>query len=169
MDMAADGKRSAGTATETDPTTATAVAVVVRAEDAEYVPLPHGGGFTLLTDGAPLGANRLALGPGAAGARPHFHARSAELFHVLAGTVEFRLDGAVETVGAGGTVLVPPGLPHAFGATADGPAELLAVLGPAVERFEYFRALGRIRHGLQSFDDLLPQQERYDVHFVDRA
>ncbi|MFB0630749.1 cupin domain-containing protein [Streptomyces sp. AB3(2024)] len=163
MDMTADGTRSAGTATRT------ATAVVVRAEDAEYVPLPHGGGFTLLTDGAPLGANRLALGPGAAGARPHFHARSAELFHVLAGTVEFRLDGAVETVGAGGTVLIPPGLPHAFGATADGPAELLAVLGPAVERFDYFRALGRIQHGLQSFDDLLPEQERYDVYFVDRA
>lgn len=165
MDMTADGKRSTGTATAT----AVAVAVVVRAEDAEYVPLPHGGGFTLLTDGAPLGANRLALGSGAAGARPHFHARSAELFHVLAGTVEFRLDGAVETVGAGGTVLIPPGVPHAFGATADGPAELLAVLGPAVERFDYFRALGRVQHGLQSFDDLLPEQERYDVHFVDRA
>ncbi|MFE2149998.1 cupin domain-containing protein [Streptomyces lavendulae] len=163
MTMTADGKRSAGTAT------AVARAVVVRAEEAERVPLPHGGGFTLLTDGGPLGANRLALGPGAAGARPHFHARSAELFHVLAGTVEFRLDGAVETVGAGGTVLVPPGLPHAFGATADGPAELLAVLGPAVERFEYFRTLGRVQHGLRPFEDLLPEQDRYDVHFVDRA
>ncbi|MFD8291224.1 cupin domain-containing protein [Streptomyces lavendulae] len=163
MTMTADGKRSAGTAT------AVARAVVVRAEEAERVPLPHGGGFTLLTDGGPLGANRLALGPGAPGARPHFHARSAELFHVLAGTVEFRLDGAVETVGAGGTVLVPPGLPHAFGATADGPAELLAVLGTAVERFEYFRTLGRVQHGLRPFEDLLPEQDRYDVHFVDRA
>ncbi|MFE2144709.1 cupin domain-containing protein [Streptomyces sp. NPDC059456] len=144
-------------------------AVVVRADDAEYVPLPHGGGFTLLTDGGPLSANRLALAAGATGARPHFHARSAELFHVLDGTVEFRLDGAVEAIGAGGVVLIPPGLPHAFGATADGPAELLAVLGSPVERFGYFRALGRIQHGLQPFEDLLPEQDRYDVHFVDRA
>ncbi|MER5726766.1 cupin domain-containing protein [Streptomyces sp. NPDC002138] len=143
--------------------------MVVRAEDAEYVPLPHGGGFTLLTDGGPLGANRLTLGPGAPGARPHFHARSAELFHVLAGTVEFWLDGAVEAVDAGGVVLVPPGSPHAFGATADGPAELLAVLGSGVARFDYFRTLGRVQHGLQPFTDLLPDQDRYDVHFLDHA
>ncbi|MFD8984171.1 cupin domain-containing protein [Streptomyces sp. NPDC059564] len=144
-------------------------AVVVQAQDAEYVPLPHGGGFTLLMDGGPLAVNRLALGPGAAGARPHVHSSAAELFHVLSGTVEFRLGGTVEEVGPGGLVLVPPGLPHAFGATTDGPAELLVVMNSSAERFEYFRALGRIQHGLQPFTDLLPLQDQYDVHFVDHA
>ncbi|MEU4274180.1 hypothetical protein [Streptomyces tanashiensis] len=40
------------------------------------------------------------------------------------------------------------------------------VLAPGVDRFGYFRSLGRIRHGLESFDDLLAEQGRYDVHFL---
>lgn len=141
---------------------------VVQADEAEHVPLPHGGGFHLLADGGALGANRLALGAGATGARLHFHARSTELFYVLAGTVEFELAGETTAVGRGGLVLVPPGMPHAFGAAPGTPAEVLAVLSPGVERFGYFRALGRIQHGLEPFESLLPAQDRYDVRFVDR-
>lgn len=146
-------------------------ALVVQPHDAEFVALPHGGGFHLLADasatGGALGANRLALGPGADGARPHHHARSTELFYVLDGTLEFFLDGALSTVGAGGLVVVPPGLPHAFGAAAGVPADIVSVLTPGVERFEYFRTLGRIQDGSTSFADLLPLQDHYDVHFHD--
>ncbi|WP_327134179.1 hypothetical protein [Streptomyces sp. NBC_01343] len=39
------------------------------------------------------------------------------------------------------------------------------MLTPGVERFGYFRTLGRIQHGLAPFEELLPHQERYDVHF----
>ncbi|MFE6854759.1 hypothetical protein ACFVDH_28675, partial [Streptomyces sp. NPDC057674] len=46
------------------------------------------------------------------------------------------------------------------------PAELLSVLAPGVDRFEYFRTLGRIQYGQEAFDDLLQHQERYDVHFL---
>lgn len=148
-------------------------ALVVRAGSAEHVPLPHGGGFDLLADGADtggaLGANRLTLGAGADGARPHLHARSTELFHVLDGAVEFFLDGGTTTVTRGGLVVVPPGMPHAFGAAAGATAALLAVLTPGVDRFGYFRALGRIQHGLDTFDSLLPEQDRYDVHFLGGA
>ncbi len=139
---------------------------VVQAEEIEHVPLPHGGGFQLLADGGALGANRLLLGAGMAGARRHLHTRSTELFHVLDGTMEFELDGDTAEVGRGGLVLVPPGVPHAFAAAPGGPAEILAVLSPGIERFGYFRALGRIQHGLEPFESLLPEQERYDVHFV---
>ncbi|MEV6731397.1 cupin domain-containing protein [Streptomyces sp. NPDC051364] len=87
-------------------------ALIVRSEEAEYVPLPHDGGFRLLADagatGGALGANRLALGEGADGARPHYHARSSELFYVLDGTVQFSLDGEMETVGPGALVVIPP-------------------------------------------------------------
>ncbi|MCF3121204.1 cupin domain-containing protein [Streptomyces arenae] len=148
-------------------------ALVVRGEDAERVPLPHGGGFRLLADasgtGGALGANTLALGEGADGARPHFHAVSHELFYVTEGAVDFLLDGDPVTVGEGGLVVVPPRMPHAFGAAPGTTAELLAVLAPGVERFGYFRALGRIQHGLEPFDGLLPEQDRYDVHFVPTA
>ncbi|WFB08359.1 cupin domain-containing protein [Streptomyces sp. LX-29] len=148
-------------------------ALVILPEQAEHVPLPHGGGFRLLADGGEtggaLGANRLTLGAGADGARTHHHALSTELFYVLDGTVEFFLDGELKPVGAGGLVVVPPTMPHAFGAAAGTTADLIAVLTPGVDRFGYFRALGRIQHGLEPFESLLPQQDRYDVHFHDPA
>jgi quercetin dioxygenase-like cupin family protein len=145
-------------------------ALVVPADAAEVVGLPAGGAFTLLADasdtGGALGANRLTLGPGRDGAKPHYHALSTELFYVLDGAVEFLLDQDVITVTEGGLVVVPPRLPHAFGAAPGTGAELLAVLTPGVDRFGYFRRLGRIQHGLEPFDGLLPEQERYDVHFA---
>ncbi|MEU7029193.1 cupin domain-containing protein [Streptomyces sp. NPDC046275] len=145
-------------------------ALIVRPHEAEQVPLPHGGAFHLLADasstGGALGANRLTLGEGASGARPHYHARSTELFYVLDGVMEFALDGRTETVAAGGLVCVPAGLAHSFGAAAGSTADLLAVLTPGIDRFAYFRSLGRIQHGLMPFDRLLPEQDRFDVHFL---
>lgn len=144
-------------------------AFVMPADAAEVVELPAGGAFTLLADAShtsgALGANRLSLGRGRDGARPHFHALSTELFHVLAGDMEFLLGDERVTVSAGGLVVVPPGLPHAFGAAPGAEADVLVVLTPGIERFEYFRRLGRVR----PFDDPLSEQDRYDVHFVDDA
>ncbi|MDP4505343.1 cupin domain-containing protein [Nonomuraea turcica] len=146
-------------------------ALILEPYDAEYVALPGGGGFQLLADasdtGGALGANRLLLGKGADGARPHHHALSTELFYVLDGTVEFLLDGLLTSVSRGGLVVIPPRMPHAFGATPGSTADLLVVLTSGVDRFGYFRALGRIQHGLEPFDSLLPLQEHYDVHFLD--
>ncbi|MFH8993007.1 cupin domain-containing protein [Streptomyces sp. NPDC017940] len=150
-----------------------AAAYIVRPGTAEHVPLPHGGGFELLADagdtGGALGVNRLTLGEGADGARPHQHARSTELFYVLDGVVEFFVGGGTTSVARGGLVVVPPGTPHAFGAAAGATADLLAALTPGVDRFGYFRALGRIQRGLDTFDSLLPEQDRYDVHFLGGA
>ncbi|MFB4270861.1 cupin domain-containing protein [Nonomuraea sp. GTA35] len=148
-------------------------AFVVPSQSAEVVVLPAGGAFTLLADASDtagaLGANRLTLGPGRDGARLHYHARSTELFYVLDGALDFLLGEERMTLTKGGLVVVPPRLPHAFGAAPGTGADLLAVLTPGVERYGYFRQLGRIQHGLEPFDSLLPEQERYDVHFVDAS
>jgi quercetin dioxygenase-like cupin family protein len=161
-----DAGTESGVEAETDAETGTGAApLVVRAADAEDVPLPHAGVFRLLADGGAAGVNRLSLGAGSAGAPNHFHTRSTELFYVLGGTAEFRLGAEPVLVTEGGLVLVPPRLTHAFGAAPGGGAELLVVLTPGVERFDYFRTLGRIQHGLASFEELLPHQDRYDVHF----
>lgn len=145
--------------------------VIVRPHETEHVGLAHGSAFRLLADasttGGTLGANVLALGEGADGAAPHHHRRSAELFYVLSGRAEFFLNGTLTPLEQGGLVVVPPGTPHAFGAAPGVRAELLVVLVPGVDRFDYFRALGRIAQGLDSFDSLLPLQERHDVHFLD--
>ncbi|AWT47217.1 MULTISPECIES: cupin domain-containing protein [Streptomyces] len=146
-------------------------ALVVPLHDAEVVPLAGAGAFRLLADGTAadgaLGVNRLSLETGADGARPHYHARSSEMFYVLGGTACFLLGERLVTVDAGGLVVVPPGLPHAFGAAPAATADLLVVAAPGSDRFDYFRRLGRISRGEETFADLLPEQERYDVHFVD--
>ncbi|MBL1106500.1 hypothetical protein JK361_18150 [Streptomyces sp. 5-8] len=72
-------------------------------------------------------------------------------------------------MGQGGLVVVPPGIPHAFGAAPGVSAELLVVLTPGVDRFDHFRPLGRIPQGLESHDSLMPHQERFDVHFLDAS
>lgn len=147
-------------------------ALVVRPDEVEHV-ATSAGGFLLLADaaqtGGVMGANRLILGAGADGARPHHHAASAELFYVVEGAAEFLLGSTMVRVEAGGVVLVPPGMVHAFGAAPGSAVELLIILTPGVDRFDYFRTLGRIDRGEDSFTSLLPMQDQYDVHFDDPA
>ncbi|RVX40732.1 cupin domain [Nonomuraea polychroma] len=146
-------------------------AVVVPEGSAEVVELSQGGAFRLLVDASAtsraFSANRLTLSLGVDGAKPHYHALSSELFYVLAGTTEFLLGERIVTAGRGSLVAVPPKVVHAFGAAPDSTADLLVIMAPGVERFEYFRRLGRISHGQDSFDSLLPEQDRFDVHFAD--
>ncbi|MBN6033357.1 cupin domain-containing protein [Amycolatopsis sp. 195334CR] len=135
---------------------------ISRADAAEVLTLPGGGAFHLLadashTDGA-LGANRLVLGVGAAGAKTHYHAKSTEVFYVLDGVAEFVLGDEHTQVSRGDLVVVPPGLPHAFGAAPGHPTDLLVLLTPGVERFDYFRQLAR--------GEAVLDADAYDVHFV---
>jgi quercetin dioxygenase-like cupin family protein len=149
-----------------------APAVIIRHEDAELLELPTAA-FGLLADSeatqGSLSVNRLSLGPGADGAKPHYHALSWELFYVIEGTMEFLLDNRLSVVAAGDLVLVPPRLPHAFGATPGSTADVLVLIAPGVERFGYFRHLQQIALGQERADSLAPEQDRYDVHFTDNA
>lgn len=135
---------------------------ISRADTAELLTLPGGGAFHLLADashtGGALGANRLVLGVGAAGAKAHYHAKSTEVFYVLDGVAEFILGDEPTRASRGDLVVVPPGLPHAFGAAPGHPADLLVLLTPGVERFDYFRQLAGVKHGEAA--------ETYDVHPV---
>ena len=147
-----------------------APAVIIRDEHAELLELPAAA-FRLLADSGvtqgTLSANRLSLGPGADGAKPHYHARSWELFYVIDGSMEFLLDVRLSVVAPGDLVLVPPRMPHAFGATPGSTADVLVLIAPGVERFGYFRHLQRIALGQEPADSLAPEQDRYDVHFTD--
>ena len=44
-------------------------------------------------------------------------------------------------------IVVPPRMPDAFSAERGHSAELLVVIAPGIERFEYFRQLTRIARG----------------------
>ena len=72
------------------------------------------------------------------------------------------------TVGAGGSLVVPRQMPHAFGATPDSGARILIALMPGVQRFEYFRLLDRLLRGDAAHDEFVAAQEEFDkTTFVD--
>ncbi|MFF2996551.1 cupin domain-containing protein [Streptomyces sp. NPDC057950] len=143
---------------------ATPHALVVQAGEAAGATLTNGA-FELLADGGAVSASRLTLTAGADGAPPHHHKLSHELFYVLDGTMLFRLGDTLTTVSKGGLVVIPPGLPHVFGAAEGASADVVVVLSPGIERFGYFEQLAAISRGEAEFASLLPEQDRYDVHF----
>ncbi|GGX82443.1 hypothetical protein GCM10010515_57440 [Streptomyces fructofermentans] len=125
------------------------------------------GAFELLADGGAVSASRLTLDTGVDGAPPHHHKRSHEVFYILGGTMLFRLGNTLTTLGKGGFVIIPPGLPHVFGAAEGEVADVYVVLSPGLERFGYFERLAAISRGEAEFESLIPQQDLYDVHFED--
>jgi quercetin dioxygenase-like cupin family protein len=143
--------------------------VIIRDAEAEVV----GGapaGVKLLADssatGGALSTVRVTLAEGADGARPHLHHNSAEMFFLLDGAAELLSGDDVVTAERGDLVVVPPGRPHAFAAVPGATADILIVITPGVERFEYFRHLQRIRLGEVGPESLLEVQELYDNHFL---
>jgi len=145
-------------------------AVVMRAAEAERVGyLPQM--VRLLADssstGGRLSAQRVTLGGGAGGAGPHHHSGSAELFYVISGSVQLLAGEGVVVAGEGDLAVVPPGLTHAFAAAQGSDTDLLMVIAPGVERFEYFRQLARIATGELPPESLLEVQDRYDTFFDD--
>jgi mannose-6-phosphate isomerase-like protein (cupin superfamily) len=88
------------------------------------------------------------------------------MFFVLDGAADVLSGEDVVTVGPGDLAVVPPGKPHAFAAVPGADADLLIVITPGVERFEYFRHLRRIALGEATPESLLEVQELYDNHFL---
>ncbi|MFC8531213.1 cupin domain-containing protein [Nocardia sp. NPDC057227] len=117
--------------------------------------------------GGALNTLEVTMPRGAAGAAPHYHTRSDELFYIAEGELQLLAGDRIVTVGAGGSVLVPRHMPHAFGAAPESAARILIALVPGVRRFEYFRLLERISRGESDFAELAASQEEYDNHFVD--
>lgn len=90
----------------------------------------------------------------AGGRRPpaHVHPDRVEAFWVLEGETQFELDASVTTAGAGTFVLVPGGVAHTFGATAEHDARVLVLHVPALD--SYFRELQDLW-----FDDHVPDRD----------
>ncbi|WP_069167145.1 cupin domain-containing protein [Nocardia altamirensis] len=118
------------------------------------------------TDGT-LSTLEVTMKRGADGATPHYHTRSDELFYVADGELQLLAGDKIVTVEAGGSIVVPKFMPHAFGATPDSAARIMIALMPGVQRFEYFRLLDRIAKGESTLADLAAAQDEFDNHFVD--
>ncbi|MCP3804457.1 cupin domain-containing protein [Allokutzneria sp. A3M-2-11 16] len=145
---------------------------IFREEDAELLTFSPTTSGRLLADGDTTGgsisAGRLSLGAGVEGGKPHYHARSTEIFYVVDGELEIMLDDQLERVGKGGLVVVPPLMPHAFGAAAGSHADLLVAITPGVQRFDYLRHLARVAAGDIPAGYVAPDPSRYDVWPVER-
>jgi mannose-6-phosphate isomerase-like protein (cupin superfamily) len=143
--------------------------VIVRARDAEVVGAPTAK-VKLLADssatGGALSTVQVTLEKGADGARPHRHEHSAEMFYVLNGVVQVLSGMEIVRAEPGDVIVVPPMLPHAFSAERGTGAEILIVIAPGVERFEYFRQLTRIAQGKEAPDSLRDVQDLYDTYFL---
>lgn len=143
--------------------------VITRAADAEIVGVSTAE-VRLLVDssatGGALSTVRVTLGKGADGARPHRHDHSAEMFYVLDGAVQVLSGTEIVRAEQGDVIVVPPRMPHAFSTQRGSSAELLIVIAPGVERFEYFRQLTRIARGEQPPESLRDVQEIYDTYFL---
>jgi quercetin dioxygenase-like cupin family protein len=146
-------------------------AVVVRGRDAETLGHPAFVTIGLLAEGSDTGGAlsvvRVTLADGVDGAKPHHHADSAELFYMLAGHADVLVGDRVLHAQQGDLVVVPRHIPHAFGASPGQPADLLVVLAPGIDRFEYFRILEQIALGKVAADRLTAAQERFDTWFLD--
>jgi mannose-6-phosphate isomerase-like protein (cupin superfamily) len=143
--------------------------IIVKAGDHEV--LGEGAPTTvrLLADasatGGALSCQRVVLGEGVNGATPHHHNERSEVFYVLGGALQVLTDDKVHVAHEGDLLVVPPGATHAFGAASGKPADVLIMITPGVERFEYFRLLARLQQGHATIQDLLDSQELYDNHF----
>jgi hypothetical protein len=89
------------------------------------------------------------------------------LFFVLSGSLQVLTGDDIVTAGEGDFLVVPPKMPHAFGASLGSDADVLIVITPGVERFEYFRLLDRVRKGTATPQEILDSQERFDNRFLD--
>jgi len=142
--------------------------VIVRSAEAEVIGRAPTT-IQLLADssstGGALSTLRATLSDGADGAKPHHHVGSAELFYMLDGTAQLLSGEEIVTAERGDLVVVPPGVPHAFAAAPGHDADILIVITPGVERFEYFRHLERIAFGKVPPESLLEVQELYDTYF----
>lgn len=140
-------------------------APLVRDRDREIVSTATGNRTGLVLDsdatGGAVSVLSVYLPQGANGAAPHLHTRSTELFYVVSGRLEI--------LEQGDTLLVPRLMPHAFGATGNSDVNVLTVLSPGVQRFDYFRLLDRIVHQQADISELQAAQETYDNHFVESA
>ena len=116
--------------------------------------------------GDALSSQRITLLQDAAGATPHHHTGS-ELHYVVSGAAELLTGRRVLTARESDLVVIPPGTVHAFAAAPAADADLLIIITPGVERFEYFRHLQRIASGEAPLETILLVQELYHNHFDD--
>jgi uncharacterized protein (TIGR03086 family) len=153
------------------PTAPTATgAAIARGERAETLSLGPDFMRLLLDADATAGAmsaHSVHLTDGALGANPHRHTIYSEAFYVVTGTLDLLAGEELTRVTAGDLAVVPPGVVHAFGASAGCDAEVLVFITPGMERFGFFRQVSRVLAGEGDRGALQRMQTDIDTYSVD--
>lgn len=76
----------------------------------------------------------------------HVHPEQEERFHVLEGTMRFRLGLRIIVAEAGDTVVVPVGRMHRFANGGDGPARARVEVVPALDMEDLLRTTAELAH-----------------------
>ena len=140
-----------------------------RAADAEVLDGDPGGTIALLADRAgTLTSNRSFMRAGSAGAPPHRHQRSAELFFVLDGALEVLLDDRIVTLEqrrparrARRHARTPSPRPPTATPTSCSSSR------PAPPASDYYRLLDRAYRGEAQWSEIAESSERFDNHYVE--
>ncbi len=94
----------------------------------------------------------------------HVHVHEDEVFHVLAGSVEFEVEAAVQTLRPGELVYVPRGTAHSFKVVGSSTARVLLSIFPAgIEHM--FQELAQLPPGPPDFALVAGICNRYGVTF----
>jgi uncharacterized protein (TIGR03086 family) len=145
-------------------------AAIARGETAETLSLGPDSMRLLLdadTTGGAISAHQVRLTNGALGANPHRHTVSSEAFYVIAGSLDVLAGEELTQATAGDLAVVPPGVVHAFAASAGCDAEVLVFVTPGVERFDFFRQVSRVLAGEGDRGPLQKMQTDIDTYSVD--
>jgi quercetin dioxygenase-like cupin family protein len=105
------------------------------------------------------------IAPPGAGSPMHRHHREDEAFHILEGTMTFRLGEKKVEAGAGAFVYIPRGLRHAFANQTEQPVRALVILTPAgLER--YFQEVAALAEaGVTDASAYQTVNEKYGLEF----
>lgn len=86
--------------------------------------------------------------PGAASPPEHVHPRQEERFETVSGVLRARVDGEELTLGAGESMVVPPGTPHTWWIDGEEDAHVLVEFRPALNTETFFETMyGLARDG----------------------
>ena len=95
----------------------------------------------------------------------HVHSGEDEVFRIISGRVEFRLEEKTAVLGAGDMIFCPRGIPHAWKVVGDGPAKVDLSFFPAgLERM--FAELARLPAGPPDMERVGEICARYGLRFV---
>lgn len=136
-------------------------------EDGEMLNVLGDNQFVLLTGEDTEGRFTLVenRNPPGVGPPPHVHRNEDEVFYVLAGRVEFEVDGERRVGEAGTTVLLPRGSTHTWRVVGDEDARMLIMLMPAGLE-DYFRELsGLAGDGPPDMEAVLEVSARHGIEF----